>query len=217
MCDDQQEIISGWKLDSLVTTRQQIDVYLNVYDLLDDCVADFGIAQWNLGKTVRELNTTSLGSLEMGMFHAAVEICGVEYSFGFCAEGTGIYSATPKISPGYRYRCTIEMGSVSLRPSEAYSIIHSLANVWLGSTYNILERNCCHFAIALCNELGVEESVPPWINALATSLVPVARGAKAISEIPRNLAFIACVGCFAESDELLEEDDEFLPTQDATA
>lgn len=43
-------------------------------------------------------------------------------------------------------------------------------SVWNGSNYDLLSRNCCHFSTVLAHELGVGESIPPWINLLANSL-----------------------------------------------
>ena len=47
------------------------------------------------------------------------QIDGVEYSFGWCDEGTGVYSCTPAESPGYHYRATVEMGHTTLARSQA--------------------------------------------------------------------------------------------------
>ena len=45
--------------------------------------------------------------------------------------------------------------------------------------YSLLNRNCCHFAEALCAGLGVEGAIPPWINRAATVGASVAQLAAA--------------------------------------
>lgn len=163
-------------------------VRVHVYDLFDeDCVADMGIAKLNLGKTLSSLNDTTLENMEMGFFHAGVEVCDVEYSFGYCEYGTGVYSCIPRGSPGYTYRCTIDMPHTVMDKLQIEKAIRRLAREWQGHKYSVIERNCCDFTTEVCVVLGVGPC-PAWVNALATSFAPLARGAAAVSKIPTQIS-----------------------------
>merc|ERR1712205_191880 len=67
------------------------------------------------------------------------------------------------------------MGDTKASPQEVCSRLAELEQEWLGNSYDLLERNCVHFAEALCCDLGVDR-VPPEFgraarkasNALAT-------------------------------------------------
>jgi hypothetical protein len=47
------------------------------------------------------------------------------------------------------------------------AILQRMRAEWLGSSYDLLTRNCCHFCEALAEELGVGP-IPPWLNRFAS-------------------------------------------------
>ena len=124
----------------------------------------------NVGANLISLNDSTL-SLNFGVFHAGVEIDGVEYSFGWCEDGTGVYSCTPALSPGYHYRQTVEMGHTTLSRSQINALLGGMVRSWTGPSYSTLARNCCTFSNELCVGLRVGE-IPPWINNLASTFAP---------------------------------------------
>ena len=124
----------------------------------------------NVGENLISLNDSTL-SLNFGVFHAGVEIDGVEYSFGWCEDGTGVYSCTPKDSPGYHFRTTVEMGDCVLTRAQINQLLSRMVKEWTGPSYSTLGRNCCTFSNELCVGLRVGE-IPPWINNLASTFAP---------------------------------------------
>lgn len=138
-------------------------VRLNVYDL-----ADIGMCV-DLSDALSSLNKHTMGLWEVGIFHAGVEIGGVEYSFGYCEYGTGVYACEPRQAAGARYRTSIKMGRARCSAKMVEARLTSLAANWSGSSYSLLHRNCCHFCDTLCFALGVGR-VPPWVNGLAENL-----------------------------------------------
>ena len=137
-------------------------VYLNVYDLSNVGGAD-------LTDTLASLNSTLMRSWDVGLFHAGVEVAGVEYSYGYCEEGTGVFACEPRDACGANFRQAIPMGRA---PADARIIERRLARLvatWPGDTYTLLARNCCHFCDALCRSLGVGP-IPAWVNGLAASV-----------------------------------------------
>lgn len=100
-----------------------------------------------------------------GVFHAAVEIAGREWTFGFTSEGTGVKSREPRTDPQHHFRETVRLPNTRLSEAEVNKEIWSLNAEYMGSTYSLLGRNCCHFAEELCQRLGVG-SLPAWVHRL---------------------------------------------------
>ena len=141
-----------------------------------------GIGTLNFGRAMTMLNDKTLNSMNFGFFHAGVEVNDLEYSFGFIEEGTGMFFCHPKKSPGYTYRCTIDMGFTDLTDTEVDDVITMMLRGWSGDSYRLVGRNCCNFAAEFCLALGVGPP-PVWINALAESLVPMTKAGQALSEV----------------------------------
>ena len=116
---------------------------LNVYDLspANDCLYSIG----------------------MGIHHSGVEILGKEYSF---ASGGGVFDSTPKEAPGARFRESIELGSFEGGSAELSSAISDLREEFGPDRYNLIKRNCNHFANALVWRL-LRRTIPGHVNRLA--------------------------------------------------
>eukprot|EP00930_Biecheleria_cincta_P029197 TRINITY_DN20327_c0_g1_i1.p1 TRINITY_DN20327_c0_g1~~TRINITY_DN20327_c0_g1_i1.p1 ORF type:complete len:265 (-),score=31.29 TRINITY_DN20327_c0_g1_i1:453-1247(-) len=103
-----------------------------------------------------------------GVFHAGVEVNGLEWCFGFedSDSRSGICCMEPKTHPQHHYRQTVEMGRAQLKPEDIADILADLVEEYPGSDYDLLRRNCCHFASDFTKRLGVG-SIPGWINRAA--------------------------------------------------
>lgn len=141
-----------------------------------------GLTTLNFGKAMTLLNDNTLNNMNFGFFHAGVELDDLEYSFGFIEEGTGLFLCHPKKSPGYTYRCTIDMGEIDLNSAQIEEIMSRMTRDWSGASYRLIGRNCCNFSSEFCVALGVG-APPAWINAFAESLVPVTSASQAVSEV----------------------------------
>jgi hypothetical protein len=112
------------------------------------------------------LNIYDLPSIQVpgfGAHHSGVEIIGVEYTF---SSNAGVCEMTPREAPDCRFREAKPLGNTSLSPVEVQRAIDRLRTSWTGDTYDVLLRNCNHFADALCRELlGV--GIPGYVNRLA--------------------------------------------------
>jgi hypothetical protein len=118
-------------------------VFLNVYDLspLNDylCVAG------------------------LGLHHSGVEIMGSEYSF---ASGAGIFDTSPRLAPGAKFREQIALGSFDGGQAELKKVISVLRDDFGPDDYNLIRRNCNHFANALI-WLLMDKKLPGHVNRLA--------------------------------------------------
>ncbi|KAL7550734.1 hypothetical protein ACHAWF_013946 [Thalassiosira exigua] len=104
-----------------------------------------------------------LYSIGMGLHHSGVEILGREYSF---ASGGGIFDSGPKEAPGAKFRESIELGAFDGGSSELQSAISDLRDDFGPDRYNLIRRNCNHFANALVWRL-LGRTIPGHVNRLA--------------------------------------------------
>ena len=124
-------------------TRFTTKVLLNVYDLVP--ANDF------------------LYPLGLGFHHAGVEILGTEYSF---ASGAGIFESPPKMAPGARFREQLLLGSFDGGTTELQRALDELRPDFGPEDYNLIRRNCNHFANSLSWRL-LHTTIPGHINRLA--------------------------------------------------
>uniref|UniRef100_A0A0G4HKB7 PPPDE domain-containing protein n=1 Tax=Chromera velia CCMP2878 TaxID=1169474 RepID=A0A0G4HKB7_9ALVE len=119
-----------------------IRIRLNVYDLVQQQNSFFGV------------------------YHSGVEIMGAEWTF---ASGSGIFSHLPRAAPEARFRCSHDLGESNLEMSEIIRAIDGLRfeGGWGGGDYDLIERNCNHFADALCKRILRGKGIPSYVNRLA--------------------------------------------------
>lgn len=133
-----------------------LPVYLNLYD-----VSNAINIQLLNGIIANKNAAFKLG----GVFHAGVEINGREWTFGFVSEGSGVKAKTPRTDPQHHFRETVRLPNTRLSEKEVFELLENLSREYMGSSYSLLTRNCCHFAEDLCQQLGVG-SLPPWVHRL---------------------------------------------------
>jgi len=159
-------------------------IKLHVYDLVaDDTQLDLWGCHFPLGQVFNAFNS-SLHSIGTGAYHVGLEINGIEYAYGAnSTKGmTGIFTCTPKCSPGYQFRTTIDFGNrvVKKKPRvgrkgkgevvDGQEIVRGMATEYLGTDYDLLRKNCCTFAHDVCISLGIhEDEIPSWFHNLAAA------------------------------------------------
>lgn len=104
-----------------------------------------------------------LYAMGLGLHHSGVEILGKEYSF---ASGGGVFDSSPKDAPGAKFRGSIELGSFEGGSAEVSSAISDLREEFGPDRYNLIKRNCNHFANALVWRL-LRRTIPGHVNRLA--------------------------------------------------
>ncbi|KAF4690652.1 hypothetical protein FOZ60_017143 [Perkinsus olseni] len=125
-------------------------VFLNVYDL------DEGVVRLNTF-----MSRIGIG----GAFHVGVSVFGKEYYY----SGIGPPSAAddPDLDPErcllarpthhdvHVYRESAYLGSTALTERHVYELVRRLGKFWTVGRYDLLRRNCCQFAEAFADGLGV--------------------------------------------------------------
>ncbi|XP_020517129.1 desumoylating isopeptidase 2 isoform X2 [Amborella trichopoda] len=139
------------------------EVILHIYD-----VTNSGSAKTN--NTIVNINKIFKDGIGLGgIFHSAVQVYGdEEWSFGFCENGSGVFSCPPCKNPMYAYRESIALGETGFSISKVNQILRELSREWPGNSYDLLSRNCNHFCDQLCERLGVPK-LPAWVNRFANA------------------------------------------------
>ncbi|KAK6363706.1 hypothetical protein TWF730_001126 [Orbilia blumenaviensis] len=128
-------------------------VTINVYDLLPP--GKLSTVFWHMG---------------VGLLHTGVAIGEREYAFGgHDRRGiTGVYYLKPKQEPpGATFRTSIIHAHVSYTPDQIHDTLVEVSQEFLGTSYNVLTRNCNHFTSYLCEKL-TGKPAPKWINRAAS-------------------------------------------------
>lgn len=134
-------------------------MFLNIYDVSQDATVQY------LNKVLAHMaSPLKLG----GVFHAGVEVNGLEWSFGGDVrdETTGVRSTRPKCHGEHHFRQSLQLGRARVPAEGIPAIINDMLTEWAGADYNLLHRNCCHFADELCQRLGVGR-IPGWVHRFA--------------------------------------------------
>jgi hypothetical protein len=135
-------------------------VMLNVYDVSNNVKIE------NLNKYIK-------ATMGAGIFHAAIEVHGKEYSFGGTLRKnnstiTGVFACAPKKCPMHHYRESVYLGDCELSPAHVERILEELRPKWMASSYNLFRKNCSFFSREVAIQLGVGD-IPEWVYILAES------------------------------------------------
>ena len=163
---------------------QKTEVMIHVYDLLPP--GRISSTLWFLG--------TSL-------LHSGVVINGKEYAYGGHDRRsvTGVYWTKPKMEPpGGTFKTEILQGFTLASQSEIDAIIREASEEFLGTSYNLLTKNCNHFTSYLCQKLTGRPG-PGWLNRAASI------GVALPCVVPRD--WIEAPDFETADGELLDEDD----------
>mmetsp|Transcript_4361 Transcript_4361/g.7467 ORF Transcript_4361/g.7467 Transcript_4361/m.7467 type:complete len:210 (-) Transcript_4361:8-637(-) len=104
-----------------------------------------------------------------GAYHVGVELYCLEWSYGWCLEGTGVYNVSIGCSPEGEFKERVRLGRSPCAAGEVIEILGELRRQWPGQSYHPLRQNCVHFSAELVRRLRIEE-FPEWANSLASFL-----------------------------------------------
>uniref|UniRef100_A0A7S0T6M0 PPPDE domain-containing protein n=1 Tax=Erythrolobus madagascarensis TaxID=708628 RepID=A0A7S0T6M0_9RHOD len=154
--EEQQERTKLQNATAATNWRQA--VYLNIYDLETQSDDPQAISRWN----------SYLYYTGLGLYHSGVEVYDKEYAFGGSAlPSTGVFVVEPRNAPCAKFRQQVFMGYTELAPDALHEfVMGDVAAGFAGNSYNLLKRNCNHFADALCQML-TGRAAPVWVNRLA--------------------------------------------------
>ncbi|KAK8599919.1 hypothetical protein V6N13_060276 [Hibiscus sabdariffa] len=139
------------------------EVILHVYDVTNS-------ESDKTNSTIVQINKIFKDGIGLGgIFHSAVQVYGEdEWSFGFCEQGSGVFSCPSGQNPMYTYREPIVLGRTNFSIFKVNQILRELSREWPGSSYDLLSKNCNHFCDDFCERLGVPK-LPGWVNRFANA------------------------------------------------
>ncbi|KAK4174223.1 PPPDE putative peptidase domain-containing protein [Triangularia setosa] len=132
---------------------QKTEITIHVYDLLPP---------GKLSNTLWYFGTSLL--------HSGVVLNNKEYAYGGHDRPglTGVYWTKPlTLPPGGTFRTEILHGFTLATEAEVDSIIRKASEEFLGTSYNLLTKNCNHFTSYLCERLTGRPG-PGWLNRAAS-------------------------------------------------
>lgn len=136
---------------------EPVEVTMNVYDV-------------GLKVSVQTLNGV-LHMLGNGAYHVAVQVYGLEWSFGSCEEDTGVFRSVPRECQDHHYRSSQVLGTVQKTRRDVEELLQAMSAEWQGEDYDLLHKNCCHFSDALSQKLG-SGPLPSWVLSTASWICP---------------------------------------------
>ena len=155
-----------------------IDIILNVYLLADSRDTE------NLNRVTR------MSQMGIGLYHTAIEIQGVEYSYGgnINNSGSGVFTSCPLMVANATYLCSYNIGSCS-DFKKVYDVLNETKLKFKANEYSLINQNCNHFSEAFCLSL-LGKRIPSYINRIASIgswvqfLMP--RSLKSLNPIPSD-------------------------------
>ncbi|TYH55035.1 hypothetical protein ES332_D09G211300v1 [Gossypium tomentosum] len=142
---------------------KMMEVILHVYDVTNS-------ESDKTNSTIVQINKIFKDGIGLGgIFHSAVQVYGEdEWSFGFCEQGSGVFSCPSGKNPMYTYRESVVLGRTNFSIFKVNQILRELSRDWPGSSYDLLSKNCNHFCDDFCERLGVQK-LPGWVNRFANA------------------------------------------------
>ncbi|RDW94360.1 hypothetical protein BP5796_00123 [Coleophoma crateriformis] len=158
---------------------QKTEIVINVYDLLPALSSREppqpvfkSFADYNADTAAKQPGrlASMLWTIGASLLHTAVVINHKEYAFGGHDKRgmTGVYWTKPRSEPpGGTFKCEILHGFTVSPQAEIDNIIKEASEVFQGTAYNLLSKNCNHFTDYLCQKLTGRPG-PSWLNRAAS-------------------------------------------------
>ena len=102
-----------------------------------------------------------------GIYHVGLEIAGIEWSYGYCESGSGIFAVEPRKCSLGPFHEQVSLGESNVSVDDVIRVLHKLRQDWMGADYNILSRNCVTFTQELIQQLSLGANLPAYATAMS--------------------------------------------------
>ena len=109
-----------------------------------------------------------------GVYHVGIEVAGIEWSYGYCDKGSGVFAVEPTRCSLGPLEEQVDLGEKDLRVDEIIKILHRLRMEWVGPDYSVVSRNCVYFSSEFLRALSPSLTLPEYCSKLsvrATSML----------------------------------------------
>lgn len=135
--------------ESIESRGSRERVLLHVYELG---------AGTRLAVAIRGLNAVTKSGLGAGgVFHAAIEVenlsRGLEWSYGYSADGSGVFAIKAMQHPDHTFRETVVLGRTALNREQLLKRLRQMQSDWAGDEYHLVRCNCISYCKAISTEL----------------------------------------------------------------
>lgn len=117
------------------------------------------------------LNVYSPTGGQHAVYHSGLEVNGAEYVFGGGDTSfSGVSAQRPRVPPpgsGWVFYQAVDLGELQVTRDEAQRAVTELQLEFPARTYDLVTRNCNHFADALAKRLCGGRGIPSWVNRAA--------------------------------------------------
>jgi len=150
---------------------------------------------YHLSSGLKNVNKIgNMFNMNMGLYHASVEIGGLEWAYGGTAESRcGIYKEKSRSSDQFEFDEAIYVGQLLPRQSQRdiKELERSMRPDWNGIDYDLTGKNCISFVHAFIEKLGFEpQRIPSRLRVLMEIEQEVGVGQKIGSGVDKIANFI---------------------------
>jgi hypothetical protein len=127
-------------------------------------------------------------SANNGLYHVGIEVADVEWSYGYCESGSGVFAVAPGGSSLGQLHETVFLGETQADVPRILHILHEMARTWIGPEYSITSKNCITFSKAFLARLSPSLHLPAYAGSMsdfAESMV--GRGPSSVPQIDDTL------------------------------
>lgn len=100
-------------------------------------------------------------------YHIGVSVYWLEWSFGWCRKGTGVYMVHPGENSLGIFKESVPLGRTPYSPQQVIDLLQELRDGWHGTDYHLLTQSCAHFSVEFAKRLDVQNA-PEWLDSLAS-------------------------------------------------
>lgn len=142
-----------------------------------------------------------------GIYHVGIEVAGIEWSYGYCESGSGVFAVQPTKCTLGPFREQQVLGETNLRADEIIRVLHKLRMDWVGPDYNVMNRNCVFFSKAFIRELNPKLQVPEYCRSLAERAAKLspASGLTKLRSVPEVFGSPEKEKMWREAERLMRE------------
>lgn len=125
-----------------------LPVFLHIYDI---------------GPVSGFANNLLLRHHGLGLYHAGLEVCGLEWSFQTLEDCwddetlTGVFAVEPGRNEDHKWKEKVSLGKTPLDSRGISIVLQSMSETWTAQSYHLTDRNCIHFTHMLAQSLLVAD------------------------------------------------------------
>lgn len=118
---------------------------------------------YDIGKASRWANNFLLRHHGLGLYHAGIEVCGLEWSYQTLEDCwddetlTGVFACEPGKNEDHVWKEKVSLGKTPLDSRGISLVIQGMSETWSAQSYHLTDKNCIHFTHMFAQSLLVAD------------------------------------------------------------